>query len=138
MQWHDGWLWFTVSTAIHKARDTDGDGKADEVETVLKDLPGGTGHWWRSILIHNNRLYTSVGDPGNATPDDMERKKLWSYNLDGSDKNCSPPESATRKSMPCDPEPMNSGAWTITVTGSDVPGGRGQKHSPANYRPSAG
>ncbi|MGI6454634.1 MAG: PQQ-dependent sugar dehydrogenase [bacterium] len=86
MQWHDGWLWFTVSTAIHKARDTDGDGKADEVETVLKDLPGGTGHWWRSILIHNNRLYTSVGDPGNATPDDMERKKLWSYNLDGSDK----------------------------------------------------
>lgn len=88
MQWHDGWLWFSITDGILKARDTDGDGVADETVEVLPkgSLPGGTGHWWRAILIHNGRLYTSVGDPGNATPEDIERKKLWTYNLDGSDK----------------------------------------------------
>lgn len=30
MQWHDGWLWFAQLNAISKARDTNGDGQADE------------------------------------------------------------------------------------------------------------
>lgn len=87
--WHDGWLWFSVSTGILRARDTDGDGSADETVAVIPvgSRPGGTGHWWRSILLHNGRLYTSIGDSGNITDEtDTERQKIFSFALDGSDR----------------------------------------------------
>ncbi len=87
MAWHDGELWFTQTGAIHRARDTDNDGRADRVVTVLDDLPSRGGHWWRSILINDGRLYTSIGDSGNITDQtDTDRQKIWSYKLDGSDK----------------------------------------------------
>jgi glucose/arabinose dehydrogenase len=89
MMWHDDWLWFTETGAIFKARDADGDGRADEERTVIPEgkLPKGGGHWWRSILIHKGRLYTSIGDRGNITdPGESERETIWSFALDGSDK----------------------------------------------------
>lgn len=89
MQWHDGELWFTQTGAVRKARDTDGDQVADEIDTVLDEeqvYAGGGGHWWRSLLVHDGRIYTSVGDSGNITVDDGERQKIWSFSLDGSDK----------------------------------------------------
>ena len=54
---------------IVRARDTNSDGKADEIVKVLGPdvLPGGTGHWWRPILVHKGRIYTGMGDPGNIT-----------------------------------------------------------------------
>jgi glucose/arabinose dehydrogenase len=86
MDWHDGELWFTQSGAVHRAVDRDNDGAADSVTTVLDDLPRG-GHWWRSVLIHDGRLYTSIGDSGNITDEtDTDRQKIWSYDLDGTDK----------------------------------------------------
>ncbi|MBN1361732.1 MAG: PQQ-dependent sugar dehydrogenase [Sedimentisphaerales bacterium] len=87
--WHEGWLWFTETGAIFKGRDTDGDGAADEEQTVIPQgrLPRGGGHWWRSILIHNGRLYTSIGCSGNITDDSStERMKIWSFDLAGGDK----------------------------------------------------
>lgn len=87
--WHDGWLWFSQSQVIGRARDTDGDGKADEVVEILGPdvLPGGTGHWWRPILVHKGRIYTGVGDPGNITDQtDSKREKLYTYSLDGKDE----------------------------------------------------
>ncbi len=89
MVWHDGWLWFTVSGAVFKARDKDGDGVADEEVTVIPDgqLPKGGGHWYRSILITGNRLYTSIGCSGNINDDSKtDRLKIWSYDLNGGDK----------------------------------------------------
>jgi len=86
--WYEGWLWFTESGAIFKARDTTGDGVADDQQTVIPEgqLPKG-GHWWRSILIHNGRLYTSIGDSGNITDETAtDREKIWTYSLDGKDK----------------------------------------------------
>lgn len=87
--WHDGWLWFTETGAIFKGRDTDGDGTADEQQTVIPkgQLPEGGGHWWRSILIHKGRIYTSIGCSGNITDEsDTERMKIWSFDLEGADK----------------------------------------------------
>ncbi|MBK7405483.1 MAG: PQQ-dependent sugar dehydrogenase [Phycisphaerales bacterium] len=87
MQFFDGWLYFASNGQIERGRDTDGDGKADEVEKVLSDLPSGGGHWWRSVLVTDRYIYTSIGDEGNIT--DMtasEREKIWRFNRDGSGK----------------------------------------------------
>jgi glucose/arabinose dehydrogenase len=93
MQFHEGWLWFAQLNSISKARDTNGDGKADEeVQVIGPDrLPTGKdgGHMWRALLIHKGRIYTHVGDETNATDEPIEateRKKIWSFALDGTDK----------------------------------------------------
>jgi glucose/arabinose dehydrogenase len=89
MYWHEGWLWFAESGAIFKARDTNNDGVADEDMTVIPagKLPTGGGHWWRPLLILNNRIYTSIGCSGNIDDEtNTERLKIWSFALDGSDK----------------------------------------------------
>ena len=93
LQFHDGWLYFSQLNAVSRAKDTNGDGKADLVEEILgaDDIPTGkrSGHSWRALLIHNGRIYTHVGDQTNATDepiDASERKKIWSFALDGSDK----------------------------------------------------
>jgi len=89
MCFRDGWLWFTETGAIFCARDTNGDGKADEEKTVIAEgkLPKGGGHWWRSILLHGGRLYTSIGDGGNAEDQTKtDRQKIWSFDLKGGDQ----------------------------------------------------
>ncbi|MBT5169464.1 MAG: hypothetical protein HOL92_13465 [Opitutales bacterium] len=93
VQVHNGWLYFAQLNAISRAKDTNGDGKADKIEEVLgaDDLPTGeeTGHRWRALLIHKGRIYTHVGDQTNATDEPIEaseRKKIWSFALNGSDK----------------------------------------------------
>lgn len=89
MYWHEGWLWYTETGAILKARDTDMDGVADEKETIIPEgeLAKGGGHWWRPILIIDDRLYTAIGCSGNINDEtDTERLKIWSYKLDGTDK----------------------------------------------------
>ena len=52
IQWHDGSLWYAQLNSIAKARDTNGDGKADEDIEVLGEaqLPTGSrgGHMWRA------------------------------------------------------------------------------------------
>jgi glucose/arabinose dehydrogenase len=89
LDWHDGWLWFTTTGAIFRARDTDGDGKADDILDVISEgsLPRGGGHWWRSICVTGQSIYTSIGDSGNINDEsDTERQKIWRFNHDGSGK----------------------------------------------------
>lgn len=82
MQFVDGWLWFTESGAIFKAR-CDGTGVAKDVQTVLGNLPKG-GHFWRSILVDKDGFYTSIGDSGNINEDaGTDRQRIWRYSLDG-------------------------------------------------------
>jgi glucose/arabinose dehydrogenase len=87
LQWFDGWLWFTQSGSVHRARIGD-DGKATDVTDIdTGPLPEGGGHWYRPILVDRDGFYTSIGDDGNAndhTADD--REKIWHFNLDGSGK----------------------------------------------------
>lgn len=93
IQFHEGWLWLAELNAVNRFRDVDGDGKAEKKENVLNaaDIPTGKrgGHNWRALLLHDGRIYTHVGDQSNATDepiDASERKKIWSFALDGSDK----------------------------------------------------
>jgi glucose/arabinose dehydrogenase len=88
LQWYKGWLWFTESGSVHKARSTKNDGIADDVQDIdCGELPQGGGHWYRSILVDDDGFYTSIGDDQNDsdhTNDD--REKIWHFNLDGSGK----------------------------------------------------
>jgi glucose/arabinose dehydrogenase len=91
MCWHDGWLYFSQSGAIHKARDTNGDGVADETVTIIPEesLPRGGGHWWRSILVTDDAIFTSIGDSTNLTDESAsapERQKIWKFDLEGKNK----------------------------------------------------
>ncbi len=87
MHYYDGWLWFTQSGVVWKARDTNGDGQADEEMKVLDGLPSGGGHWWRSILVTPSGFYTSIGDSGNITVQiSTDRQKIWKFSLDGTNK----------------------------------------------------
>lgn len=87
MHFFDGWLYFASDGRIERGRDTDRDGTADEIETVLEGLPEGGGHWWRSVLITDEHIYTSIGDSGNINDEThTDRQKLWRYDRDGSNK----------------------------------------------------
>ncbi|MBX3357105.1 MAG: PQQ-dependent sugar dehydrogenase [Phycisphaeraceae bacterium] len=85
----DGWLWFATSGSIHKARDTNADGVADEVVDIVPagSMPRGGTHWWRSLLVTPDGLYTSIGDGSNISDQTKtDRQKIWSFSLDGSGK----------------------------------------------------
>lgn len=92
MSFYQGWLWYAEKEGIYKSRDTNGDGKQDEVVKVLgaDQLPvKGGGHRWRALLLHKDRIFTHVGDQENASDEPVnegERKKIFSFALDGSDK----------------------------------------------------
>lgn len=91
MDFHDGWLYFTTSGSIEKARDADGDGVAtgDEIVPVIPvgQLPRGGGHWWRSILVTDDAIYTSIGDAGNISDQTAtERQKIWRFDHAGQNK----------------------------------------------------
>jgi glucose/arabinose dehydrogenase len=89
MQFRDGWLWFATSRGIFRARDTDNDGVADEVVDVVPqgELPGDTGHWFRSLLVTDDAIYTSVGDSANVSDETAtERQKIWQFDHKGGSK----------------------------------------------------
>jgi len=84
----DGWVWFTTSGSIHKARPTTGEGAAEVVDVIPQGgLPRGGGHWWRSIAVTPDGFYTSIGDSGNITDQTAtDRQKIWKFDLDGKNK----------------------------------------------------
>jgi glucose/arabinose dehydrogenase len=88
-----GWLWYATSGGVWKARDADGDGKAEENIEILKEgtLPSGGANWWRSVLVADiggtPRILTGIGDTANITAEpESERQAVWSFSLDGTDK----------------------------------------------------
>ena len=85
--WADGWLWFTQSGSVHKAKLGD-DGKAVDEQTIdTGPLPEGGGHWYRSILVDPDGFYTSIGDDQNiGQHDNDDRCRIWHFNLDGTGK----------------------------------------------------
>jgi glucose/arabinose dehydrogenase len=84
---HDGWMYIAEAQKIVRAKDTNGDGVADKIETVLSNLAGGNGHWWRSLLVTDDAIYSSVGDPSNISDQtDTDREKIFKYALDGSNR----------------------------------------------------
>ncbi len=91
MDFADGWLWFTKAQdgSAHRARDTDGDGRADEIEVVLPpgSVPAGGGHPYRAILVGEEFIWISVSDPSNMLDElPSERKTIYRFNKDGTNR----------------------------------------------------
>ena len=89
MSWHKGWLYFATTGAVFKTRDVDGNGAGDERLDVIApgNLPQGGVHWWRSLLVTDDHIFTSIGDSGNITDEgETPRQKIWRFDLDGSNR----------------------------------------------------
>lgn len=57
--------------------------KASNKKKII-DLPSGGGHWTRSLLIHENKLFTSIGSSCNVClEDDSRRAKIYVSDLNG-------------------------------------------------------
>lgn len=85
----NGSLWFSTSGAVSRARDANGDLQADETSDIIPEgtLPRGGGHWYRSLLVTKDSIYTSIGDSGNISDQsETERQKIWTFDLDGTNK----------------------------------------------------
>lgn len=88
MDWHDGWLYFQQPSkgSVSRARDTNGDGVADDVEIIVpeKTLPKPGGHPYNALLVTDKEIYVSASDPTNYTEDiDSPTKKIYIFDLDG-------------------------------------------------------
>src|SRR5262245_890849 len=91
MDVHDGWLYFSQAAegSVSRARDTNNDGVADDVEVILpaKTLPTGGGHPFEGLLITDKEIYVTCSDPTNMTEEiDTARKTLYVFDLDGKNK----------------------------------------------------
>ncbi|MGN6367517.1 MAG: PQQ-dependent sugar dehydrogenase [Phycisphaerae bacterium] len=103
MEFVDGWLWYTTSHGIYKAKPVEDGSKLTDTTVILPEgsVPGGGGHWWRPILVDSDGFYTGVGDHENfsdlndkkilakqqdSEPHAEEREKIWKYYFDGRPK----------------------------------------------------
>jgi glucose/arabinose dehydrogenase len=91
MDVHDGWLYFSQAAegAVSRARDTNGDGVADDVEAIVpaKTLPTGGGHPFEGLLITDKEIYVTCSDPTNMTDDiNSPRKTIYVFDADGKNK----------------------------------------------------
>lgn len=88
---HDGWLYFSLAGegSVYRAKDTNGDGVADQVENIIppKTLPTGGGHPFEGLLVTDKQIYVTASDPTNMTPEiESPRKTIYVFDLDGKNK----------------------------------------------------
>lgn len=83
---HDDWVYVAEENAVSRFRMHGIAADSDSVE-FLFDLPSGEGHWTRTLKIHDNSLYVSVGSSCNVCHESDERRAaILKCTLDG---NCS-------------------------------------------------
>ncbi len=91
MHFHDGWLYFSQAAegSVSRARDTNDDGVADEVEVIIPKgtLPSGGGHPFEGLLVTDSAIYVTSSDPTNMTENlASDRKTIYVFDKDGKNK----------------------------------------------------
>jgi glucose/arabinose dehydrogenase len=91
MDFHDGWLYFSQASegSCSRARDTNGDGVADDVEVVVPagSVPKGGGHPFEGLLVTNDTIYMTCSDPTNMTEDlNSDRKTIYAFDASGKNR----------------------------------------------------
>lgn len=82
LAYHDEYLYVSGGNHVYRIAE------AGAVDTIVNDLPSGSGFWTGGIAIgEDNRLYLALGAPcDNCEFDQRERGAILSMNLDGSDR----------------------------------------------------
>ena len=84
--YHAGAWLVAGDRAIYRLDDANGDGRAETVDVLVDDLPGGAGHLTGSLGISpDERLYVSKGAACETCAVDPRRAAVLSYALDGAD-----------------------------------------------------
>ncbi|MEA2708799.1 MAG: hypothetical protein QOF78_1400 [Phycisphaerales bacterium] len=91
MDFHNGWLYFSQAGdgSVSRARDTNGDGVADDVESICPpgSVPKGGGHPFEGLLVTDTTIYLTSSDPTNMTEElDSPRKTIYAFDADGKNK----------------------------------------------------
>jgi len=83
---YDGWFYIAEESRLIRVRDDDGDLIADKdsIEVLIDDLPSG-GHYTRTVKVHDDALYLSMGSSCNVCDEEDERRAaIIRGELDGS------------------------------------------------------
>ena len=87
LDFYDGWFYIAEENRVIRIKDQNNDHLADRdtLELLIDDLPSG-GHFTRTIRIHNNSLYLSIGSSCNVCIEKDERRAAISRcNLNGTE-----------------------------------------------------
>ncbi|MFA5935564.1 MAG: PQQ-dependent sugar dehydrogenase [Patescibacteria group bacterium] len=86
----------------------------------ILDISGGGGHWSRSLLIHNDKLYISIGSTCNVCREkDEQRASVMVANLDGSEARVY--AKGLRNAVFLAENPQTNDVW-VTEMGRDLLG----------------
>lgn len=91
MDFHNGWLYFSQASegSCSRARDTNGDGVADDVEVVVPagSVPKGGGHPFEGLLVTDSTIYMTCSDPTNMTEElESDRKTIYAFDANGKNR----------------------------------------------------
>ncbi len=87
IDYYNGWFYIAQESKVIRVKGKNNDLQADisSLEDIIDDLPTG-GHFTRTVRIHNNSLYLSIGSSCNVCYEQDERRAAISRcNVDGKD-----------------------------------------------------
>ena len=87
IDYYDGWFYIAEENSVIRVKDLDNNFIADmdTMEVLISDLPTG-GHFTRTLKIHNNSLFVSIGSSCNVCIEEDERRAaILMCTLDGKD-----------------------------------------------------
>jgi glucose/arabinose dehydrogenase len=87
IDYYDGWFYIAQENRVIRVKESGNDLRADmnTFEVLIDNLPTG-GHFTRTIKIHNNSLYLSIGSSCNVCNEQDERRAaITKCNIDGTD-----------------------------------------------------
>lgn len=75
IDYYDGWFYIAEENRVIRVKDLDNNFIADmdTMEVLINDLPTG-GHFTRTLKIHNNSLFVSIGSSCNVCIEEDERR----------------------------------------------------------------
>ncbi|MFZ3168735.1 MAG: PQQ-dependent sugar dehydrogenase [Candidatus Methanoperedens sp.] len=87
IDYYEGWFYIAQENRVIRVKDNDNNFIADRdtIEVLIDNLPTG-GHFTRTLKIHNNSLFVSIGSSCNVCIEENERRAaILKCTLDGKD-----------------------------------------------------
>jgi glucose/arabinose dehydrogenase len=120
IDYNDGWFYIGEENRVIRVRETAGHiANMSTLQVLIDNLPSGQGHFTRTVLVHNNSLFISIGSSCNVCHEaDARRATIQKCSLNGS--NCTLFARGLRNSVGMEAGP--NGAIYATDNGRDYLG----------------